>query len=466
MQLRQIEAEAELNIGLSGCPSGRPQNEHFFGSRRPSVIVLTLPRIVCRPAAKAGNSCVTMRLGGRDTLIPRASFLGIGFLAVNDLGRPHFIRVSKHSSETQIKLLGGMPSSSFTMANFGSSNEIFSRSSSSGCNNLVTTPVFPANGCGRPSGRNMEMGVIRRILKRAKRWHLVGGDVKPLKERRTVGRAMALDEKLKLLRLAASNPDWQTARLAMTLALNTTMRGCELKSLRWRDVDLMGKMLTIRKSKTEAGERVIPLNSIAFAAILELRERAKGFGGLESGHFVFSACENSIIDPTKAQKSWRTSWRHLTSAIECPKCGRIQAPANECRDEECKADIRELKSPTAGLRFHDLRHHAITELAESQASDQTIMAIAGHVSPRMLARYSHVRLEAKKNALDALSRLDPNRHSSQAEARNSAAGQAGYDTSHDTNGNARETVPVELFERNGRHEETRTPDLYRVKVAL
>jgi hypothetical protein len=35
-----------------------------------------------------------------------------------------------------------------------------------------------------------------------------------------------------------------------------------------------------------------------------------------------------------------------------------------------------------GLRFHDLRHQAITELAESQASDQTIMSVAGHVSPR------------------------------------------------------------------------------------
>jgi len=32
---------------------------------------------------------------------------------------------------------------------------------------------------------------------------------------------------------------------------------------------------------------------------------------------------------------------------------------------------------TAGLRFHDLRRHAITELAESQASDRTIMSIAG-----------------------------------------------------------------------------------------
>jgi integrase len=57
----------------------------------------------------------------------------------------------------------------------------------------------------------------------------------------------------------------------------------------------------------------------------------------------------------------------------------------------------------AGLRFHDLRHHAITELAESLASDSTVMAIAGHVSAKMLAHYSHVRLQAKRTALDSLS---------------------------------------------------------------
>jgi integrase len=75
-----------------------------------------------------------------------------------------------------------------------------------------------------------------------------------------------------------------------------------------------------------------------------------------------------------------------------------------------------MKSPTAGLRFHDLRHHAVTELAESQASDQTIMAIAGHVSPRILAHYSHVRMDAKRKALDAL-----------------ATWAKGYDTTGDTN---------------------------------
>ena len=53
-------------------------------------------------------------------------------------------------------------------------------------------------------------------------------------------------------------------------------------------------------------------------------------------------------------------------------------------------------------RFHDLRHTAITKLAETQASDMTIMAIAGHVSKKMLERYSHVRMTAKRKALDAI----------------------------------------------------------------
>ncbi len=63
----------------------------------------------------------------------------------------------------------------------------------------------------------------------------------------------------------------------------------------------------------------------------------------------------SSFDPTRHLGSWKKAWRKLTE----------------------KAGLK-------GLKFHDLRHHAITELAELGASEQTIMAIAGHVSPRML----------------------------------------------------------------------------------
>jgi len=77
--------------------------------------------------------------------------------------------------------------------------------------------------------------------------------------------------------------------------------------------------------------------------------------------------------------------------LTCPACGLLQQPREKCTAETCAVDLKDAKSPIKGLRFHDLRHHAITELAESQTSDSTIMSIAGHVSPKMLAHYSHVR---------------------------------------------------------------------------
>ena len=42
------------------------------------------------------------------------------------------------------------------------------------------------------------------------------------------------------------------------------------------------------------------------------------------------------------------------------------------------------------------------ELAESGAGDEVIRSIAGHVSRAMLSRYSHVRMEAKRRALDKI----------------------------------------------------------------
>ena len=50
----------------------------------------------------------------------------------------------------------------------------------------------------------------------------------------------------------------------------------------------------------------------------------------------------------------------------------------------------------------DNGHTLITELAGSGAGDEVIMSIAGHVSRAMLSRYSHIRMEAKRRALDEI----------------------------------------------------------------
>lgn len=136
---------------------------------------------------------------------------------------------------------------------------------------------------------NMEIGILRRILKRAKRWHFVEDEIPHLPERRDIGRALQPDEKLRLLKVAQSKREWETAYLASVLALNTTMRGCEIKQLRWRDIDFLDQSLVIRRSKTLAGERVIPLNVNSYKAIMRLRERAQMLFGadLQPDWYVF-----------------------------------------------------------------------------------------------------------------------------------------------------------------------------------
>ena len=263
-----------------------------------------------------------------------------------------------------------------------------------------------------PATLNAELGILRRILKRAKLWARVADDIRPLREPSTIGRAITEEEKQRLLKTAVMRPEWETAYLAAILCLNTTARSCELKGLQWCDVDLFARTLTIRKSKTAAGERVVPLTGVSVSALGRLRQRAEGFGTVEPSHFVFAAFvpkftfsgkkvidyNVTCFDPTRHVKSWRTAWRTLTKKAGLP-----------------------------GFRFHDLRHCAITQLAENGTSDSTIMAIAGHVSRRMLERYSHVRMEAKRVAMETLA---------------VSTKTAGYDTNHDTNAVVAGTRPV------------------------
>jgi integrase len=64
-------------------------------------------------------------------------------------------------------------------------------------------------------------------------------------------------------------------------------------------------------------------------------------------------------------------------------------------------------APFANLRFHDLRHHAITVLSESDASEETVMQISGHVSKEMKHHYSHIRDAAKRKAIEGITSWVP-----------------------------------------------------------
>ena len=78
------------------------------------------------------------------------------------------------------------------------------------------------------------------------------------------------------------------------------------------------------------------------------------------------------LDPTKPMVTLKTAWNNVRT-----------------------------RAKVSG-RWHDNRHTLITDLAESGAGDETIRDIAGHVSKQMLKHYSHIRMEAKRMALQSI----------------------------------------------------------------
>jgi site-specific recombinase XerD len=265
-----------------------------------------------------------------------------------------------------------------------------------------------------PRTINLEVKLLRVVLKAAKVWASIADDVKHLKEdRRGPGRAIDESQERMLFDAARTKTQWAAAFYAAMVAANTTCRGVELKNLTLADVNLIDSEIVVRRSKTDAGLRRIPLNAGAQWAFARLLERANALGAVKPEHYIFPHAKyrektagprGTGYDPKRPQKTWRTAWRALVKATareagreaarEALEAGRGLRPAITA--------FKRAAAALAGLRFHDLRHLAITKLAESDASDATIMAISGHMDRAMMEHYSHVRAAAKRNAVDSM----------------------------------------------------------------
>jgi integrase len=248
------------------------------------------------------------------------------------------------------------------------------------CEQINATHIQQLQAAIKNDGRkntynNLVLGATVRVLRFAKVWQRLRDDVARLSERdnKPVARVLQPQQKKRLFEVAKSNPNWATAYAAALIASGTTARGSDLRGLRWSDIDLFEGVMTIPDSKTEAGKRRVPLLSDAMHGFRLLLDRATRLRIASPDGYVFPSCENLHIDATRPQKTWRTAWRKLTAA----------------------AGLK-------GLRFHDLRHQCITELLEGGAAEAAVLSIAGHVSRKMMEHYSHVRMEAKRKALETL----------------------------------------------------------------
>lgn len=164
------------------------------------------------------------------------------------------------------------------------------------------------------------------------------------------GRTRTLSEAEEAALLAAmpANP-WVGA--AVRLALATAMRRGELLALAWENVNL--RECTAHLPDTKNGSsRTVPLSP-------------------------------------NALKVLKSSPRHLSGKV-------LPISANALRLAFERATA---KAGIEGLRFHDLRHTAISRMSQLLPNVVELAAVSGHKSLTMLQRYYHVSAEALASKL-------------------------------------------------------------------
>lgn len=233
-----------------------------------------------------------------------------------------------------------------------------------------------------PKTVNLEVGTLRAILRKNRLWASIQPDVRMLRAREDVGRAISRDEESALLGACRASRS-RSLYPVVTIALNTCMRYSELRLLQWGQIDLNSCTLTVGVSKTESGTgRLLPLNDRAVAI---LRFWASLFEGREPSHFVFPAerygasGDGATVtydsDPTKPIGRWKEAW----------ESAKIRAGVS--------------------YRFHDLRHTGCTRMLEAGVPFSVVATIMGwspSTTVRMSRRYGHIGQTAQRQAVNAL----------------------------------------------------------------
>jgi integrase len=232
----------------------------------------------------------------------------------------------------------------------------------------------------KPAGANLinkEVGMLIRMLREAGLWDKNRDDAfNRLQHVETdVQRALNQEEERNFLKTAASREDWRFVYNYSIAALQTTASTNEMRSLRIGDVSLAQGVIQIRArgAKNRFRIRTIPIETQecrwAFEALI-YRAYQLGAGG--EHHFLFPIQQvRNTYDPTRpmGNSGLKKRWDEVRKAAGLP-----------------------------WLRPYDLRHTAITRMAESGVPIPVILSFAGHVSQKMQQHYTQISLMAQRRA--------------------------------------------------------------------
>jgi integrase len=145
-------------------------------------------------------------------------------------------------------------------------------------------------------------------------------------------------------------------------AVDTGMRRGELLTLKWRNVNFTNRSIEIEAFNTKtARSRTVAMTARLVTELMRL-------------------WESSTEDPGSLVFGIKNTFKK--SFLAARKEAGIQ-----------------------DLRFHDLRHTAITRMIEAGMQPAEVMRVSGHTTPAMMWRYLNAHADTARRAADALDLL-------------------------------------------------------------
>ena len=200
-----------------------------------------------------------------------------------------------------------------------------------------------------PVALRNEIILIRHCLKIARsEWGLdissIGWEITSLPKKPSSRKRRVSNEEYKALFEESKKMRQQYIWPAVSLAVETGMRRGELLKLEWKNINLKDQTALLEDTKN-GSDRYIPLSPLACQLLSSLPKTSER---------VFTVSENAL----------RLSWERLRK----------------------KAHIYD-------LRFHDLRHEALSRFTEKGLSPFEVAEISGHKHLNQLRAYTHMNIK-------------------------------------------------------------------------
>jgi len=181
--------------------------------------------------------------------------------------------------------------------------------------------------------------------------------IKLFSERKVVKeRIISKEEEAKLV--AESSPK---LRSVVRIMLNAGLRPSEVFNLKWSNIDLSRRVLTVEETKDDE-VRHIPLNKVLFDEFKCLQEIAN----------------------------------HSRYVFINPKTGRPITTVKTAFRAACR------RAGLKGIRLYDCRHTFASRLIQNGCDIETVRALLGHSDIRVTMRYAHSTDNVKRAAVDLL----------------------------------------------------------------